>query len=90
VIMETTAFVCTHVFDNSRPILLVSREEGDWQCMCGKEHNSREVVHVVGLNHLIERDPTLLELNDLPNGWEAERAHLGDPWLRGQVASKTK
>lgn len=83
--MEVAAYVCSHVFENTRPILLVSRAGGDWQCLCGGEHDSDEVPHVVGLNHLMERDPTLAELQDLPDEWEAERANVGDTWVRTRV-----
>lgn len=79
---ETAAYVCSHVFDNTRPILLVSRAGGEWQCLCGDEHEAGEIPNVVGLNHLLERDPTLLELENLPEEWEAERASVSAPWLR--------
>ena len=32
---EIPVYVCSHVFENVRPILLVVREGGDWQCLCG-------------------------------------------------------
>lgn len=79
---ETAAYVCSHVFNDTRPILLVSRAGGDWQCLCGGEHQAGEAPNVVGLNHLLERDPTLRQLEDLPNEWEAERASVRDPWIR--------
>lgn len=82
---EIAAYVCSHVFKNTRPVLLVSRAGGDWQCLCGGGHDLDEVPHVVGLNHLLERDITLAELQDLPDEWEAERAHVGDAWIRTRI-----
>ena len=82
---EIAAFVCSHVFDNTRPILLVSRVGGDWQCLCGGEHEAGEIPKVVGLNHLLERDPTLQELKNLPDEWEAERTSIDATWLRKQA-----
>jgi hypothetical protein len=79
---ETATYVCFHVFNNTRPILLVSRAGGDWQCLCGGGHEVGETPKVVGLNHLLQRDPTLLELVNLPDEWEAERASVSGPWLR--------
>ena len=64
--MERAAFVCSHVFENRRPVLLVSRVDGDWQLLCGQAHATKETPHLVGLNHLLERDPSLQELSDLP------------------------
>lgn len=84
--MEIPAFVCSHVFANSRPVLLVSRAEGDWQCLCGETHEN-EVPKVVGLNHLFERDPTLAELRDLPAEWQAERTAVGSPWRKTSLVS---
>ena len=80
--VEVPAYVCSHAFENTRPILLVSRAGGDWQCLCGGEHDASEVPNVVGLNHLIERDLRLAELADLPNDWEAERSDVTEPWIR--------
>ena len=79
--MEVPAYICSHIFENARPILIVSRAGGDWQCLCGDD-GPEERPQVVGLNHLLERDPTLLELRDLPIDWCAERAAPGSPWHR--------
>jgi 5-methylcytosine-specific restriction endonuclease McrA len=72
------AFVCCHVFENSEPVRIVSHEtDGDWQFVCGGSHRSDEVPHVVGVGHLVERDRSLLEVEDLEEGWEAMRSNLG-------------
>ncbi|MFN0191428.1 MAG: hypothetical protein ACKVP5_05550 [Aestuariivirga sp.] len=80
--MEIAAYVCSHVFENSKPVLLVSRAGGDWQCLCGGDHAADEVPNVVGLNHLLDRDPSLRELEDLPVDWEAERATTEHKWIK--------
>jgi hypothetical protein len=79
---EVAAYVCSHVFNETRPVLLVSRVGGDWQCLCGGVHDDGEVPNVVGLNHLLERDASLRELEDLPDDWEAERTSVNDAWIR--------
>jgi hypothetical protein len=89
-LMETAAFVCSHVFENSRPVLLVSRAGGDWQFLCGGGHEAQEKPHVVGLNHLVERDGSLSELVDLPPDWEAERTGIGEPWIRTSLLKKAQ
>ena len=33
-------------------------------------------------HHPIDKDPSLSDLADLPLGWAAERAKLGEPWTR--------
>jgi len=77
---ETAAFVCSHVFNRSRPILLVAREAGDWMYLCGQAHGEDEQYHVIGAGHLLERDSTLSAVTDLPENMEAERPSVTAPW----------
>jgi hypothetical protein len=79
---EIGAFVCSHIFEASRPILLVSREDGDWMFLCGAMHAEGEKYRFVGINHLVERDPGLRETLDLPDHFEAERDEQGGRWRR--------
>lgn len=79
---ETAAFVCGHIFRMESVILLVSKQGGDWQFLCGAGHEAGELPKVVGLNHLINRDASLNELLDLPDNWEAERENSVSPWKR--------
>lgn len=74
-------FVCPHVFEDTRPILLVVHEGNEWQCLCGKGDHDDD-GHLVGMGHLVSRDPSLDQLSDLPDGWEAERKSPADPWIR--------
>jgi hypothetical protein len=77
------AYVCIHVFQGSAPALLVSRPEGDWCFLCGEMHPDDESSYrVVGIGHVLERDPSLDALADLPADWEAERKALGGKWKR--------
>jgi len=86
-IEEPTVYLCSHVFDNTRPVLFVSRADGDWQFLCGGEHEN-EVPSVVGFNHVLARDPTLAELLDLPHKWEAERTDTSSPWRINRPVGK--
>jgi hypothetical protein len=80
------AYVCIHVFDGTSPVLLVSRNDGDWSFLCGAEHEQDPSnVRVVGIGHLFARDPSLLELEDLQADWEAERASPKDNWRRAKI-----
>ncbi len=77
------AYVCPHVFEDTRPILYVCREDGDWQFLCGGgDHDDN--CHLVGVGHLQVRDPSICELADLPSNWEAERKSSNSPWKRAQ------
>jgi hypothetical protein len=88
--MEIKAFVCSHVFEKRRPVLLVSRAGGDWQCLCGGQHDPKDIPYVIGLNHLVERDSTMKEIEDLPREWEAERSTVGGSWIRTRIADSQR
>ena len=77
---ETPAFVCPCVFRHERPVLHVSHAGGDWQFLCGHPHESESLPHVVGLNHLIDHDPSLTAILDLPCDSDAERSTPAGPW----------
>ena len=79
---EVPAYVCSHIFENTRPVLLVCKEDGDWQFLCGGEHPEDEIPKVIGINHIIDRDKSLVELLDLPDNWEAERIAAQCKWIR--------
>jgi hypothetical protein len=77
------AFVCNHVFDHTRPVLLVSRPDGDWCFLCGEQHpDDSSAYEVVGICHVLDSDSSLAELHDLPSNWEAERKKVGQDWIR--------
>ncbi len=79
---DLRVYICPHVFEETMPVLLVSHEEdGDWQFVCGGLHDEEELPKVVGIGHLLKRDPTLIELAGLQPGYEAERAAVTDQWL---------
>ena len=74
--------VCSHIFAITKPILLVSHhEDGDWQFLCGGDLDENEKPKVVGIGHLLERDPSLNEISDLPIDYEAERNAIGEKWI---------
>lgn len=77
--------ICSHVRDNVRPILLVTRyDDGDWAFSCGHEdHRDDETEYVlVGVGHLTNRDSTLDAVSDLAKGYSAERESVGGSWTR--------
>lgn len=76
------------VVEGRVPALYVSRHLDDvWQALDGAEVNDREDDAVVApLGRLVDRDPSLLVLHDLPKGWEAWRDDGWSPWQRGPQA----
>ena len=68
------------IISRERPILFVSHDEDDhgWQFLTGGTVR-REDAAVVALHEIVQLDPTVLALADLPPGWIARRrsANLG-------------
>jgi hypothetical protein len=80
------AYVCNHVFDRSRPVLLVSRPDEDWCFLCGDNHsNDPSAYRVVGIGHVLDQDPSLMQVSDLPPNREAERKNVGEGWVRRPI-----
>lgn len=81
-------FSCGHVMRGERPALLVSRSEGDWQFVCGKQdHDPRNEPYHVSIRVLVSRDPSLNDVADLSSGWDAERSALGAPWIKTKAGT---
>jgi hypothetical protein len=77
------AYVCIHVFEGRKPVLLVSRLDGDWCFLCGGVHeDDASNYRVVGIGHVLDDDPSLLSALDLPIDWEAERGTPDSSWIR--------
>lgn len=80
------SYVCIEVFNRERPVLLVTRPDGDWCFLCGANHpDDASSYRVVGIGHPFRDDPTLEEVLDLDIEEEAERAFLSGPWSRTRL-----
>lgn len=79
------AQTCSHVLEEDRPILLVSREaDGEVLAVCGQEDDSAETARSLPLDRLLSLDGSLADLADLPDGWLALRASPDQDWLRSK------
>ena len=79
---DTAVFTCSHILDRSEDILFVSHDadDGAWQFLCGKEHNESD-ARIVSLKYVLDLDPTIVKLKDLPLGHCAERESKNDKWV---------
>lgn len=86
---HTKTYVCTHVFEAERPVLYVTRPDGDWCFLCGADDHPDDAVafRVVGLGHVVERDASLGEVLDLAPNEEAERATASATWVRSRFGT---
>ena len=66
-------------------ILLVSHDEADggWQFLDGTEPTQEDAT-VVSLQSIVQRDPSVATLSDLPLGWQAWRASPTSSWKRSR------
>jgi hypothetical protein len=76
-------FSVRQVFDGSRPIRLVCHDgdDGSWQFLTGEAVTMSDAL-IVSLASVFQFDPTIGELADLPEGWQAWREAIGQPWQR--------
>ena len=83
---ELGVIACRHVLSGQRSVnLVVHTNDGFWQFLCGNTHQTLAGASAVGLNHLLEFDPSLAAVLDLPNDWYAERSKPGLVWRRASI-----
>lgn len=80
---HTKVFISKAIQEDKEWITFVTHDlsDGAWQILgeTGIESGGPELAC---LHHMVEKDPTLTELADLPKGWCAERTAPGEPWER--------
>lgn len=77
------AIVLGRILRGESPLRLVTHDadDGSWQFLDGG-HVFEEDAELVGLVEMLQFEPGLLGLADLPEGWYAWRPRPGDPWHR--------
>jgi len=78
---DTACITCSHVMSDGAPVLFVTHDadDGGWQFLCGAEHDIEDAI-VIGMGSVIDLDPTLNSLHDMPEGYGATRDALGAQW----------
>jgi hypothetical protein len=82
---ELLCIVCPHVFADERPVrVLIHHYDGSWQAVCGERGHREDCgdFQAIGLNHIVDRQPEILQFEDLssstiaehtPEGWQVSR-----------------
>lgn len=85
---DLAVFTLDEVLTGQQPVLEVHHQvfDGSWQFLSGQDVNL-ENGKLVRLAEVVERDPTLQQLCELPLGWSALRASEQEPWQRNPVFS---
>jgi hypothetical protein len=76
-------FTMRQVLEGLEPIVVVYHDDEDhgWQFI-GCTDASMTDVKIVSLGEIVQVDPTVLGVADLPPRWKATRTHVGGPWRR--------
>lgn len=75
-----TAFTCSHVLEEHKPILYVKHDEdGDWQFLCGDNHSTEE-GRIIDFDEAVDLDPTIYKVCNLKCGQTAVRASKDSEW----------
>jgi len=83
---HTLVFTPESIMNGAEPVLYVYRgaSDGAWQFHGAGESSIEEAVAIC-FHHIVDRDPTIKQLADLPLGWCASRKTASDPWVREQA-----
>lgn len=81
--LKTAVFTTKYVTDDKRDIIYVShdKDDGAWQFLSNDNIVDFEsVAKVVSLEQIIQLDPSVLQLADMPVGYYAERISKRSKW----------
>ena len=80
---DAEVIVLTRILRGESALRLVTHDadDGAWQFLDG-EHVFEDDASVALLGELAQFDPSILDLADLPPGWQAHREAADGPWVR--------
>ena len=83
---NVASFTVRDIVQKKKPILLVCHDsdDGSWQFLPDESVSTADAM-VVALREIVELDPTLVELADLPLGWRTSRPTQQSAWTRSQM-----
>ena len=78
-------FTTRDIVHDGKPVLLVvhDADDGAWQFLPDRPVREADAL-IVSLQGMVQRDPSLAELANLPRGWQARRQGPGAPWRRSR------
>jgi len=84
---NVAVFTVKQIILEHKPILFVCHDgdDGAWQFLPGEPVEIKDAM-IVTLEEMVEFDPTVNDLYDLPMGHHATRQFIGDKWTRFPTA----
>ena len=84
--VNTISYCTAKIAQAHFPVLYVVHDwDGDWQFLDETPDDPGDCV-LMCMGCVLEQDPTLSEVADLPVGWGARRSEVGGSWTRCQEA----
>jgi hypothetical protein len=81
--LNKAVFTTVYVLNRISPIVYVSHDaDDDWQFFGPEKNVQIDKARVMSLGEIIEMDPTVKELLNMPIGTEAHRKDIGSEWMR--------
>ena len=79
---NVACFTVRQVLKEGAPILYVVHDASDhgWQFLTGEDVTMKDAM-IVSMKEIVEHDPTLLEIGNMPPGHTARRSAVGEPWM---------
>ena len=88
---ETTVLTLQPILEAGRTIVFVEHDErGKWRFFDARQLFDGAEMRLVPLKCLVELDPSVSELANLPIGWRAWREAEDGPWERESVKTKDR
>jgi hypothetical protein len=83
---HTGVYTPKTITNGEEPVLYVTHDasDGAWQFHGASESRIEDAV-LICFHHIVDKDPTIKQLVDLPLGWRAWREGVSEPWIREQA-----
>ena len=84
--LNKSVFTTKFVMNKNSPVVYVAHDtDGDWQFFGPEDNIKDEDVMIVSLEQMIDHDPSLRSLYDLPVGMNASRSKKGEEFRRSKI-----
>lgn len=89
---DTFAFTCTHILDGEGEIRLVTHhfDDGSYEFLCGEEGHEAAHAVIITIGELLDLDPSIGLVSDLPVGCCAVRKDKSSPWEFSKLADEQR
>lgn len=81
--LTKAVFTTVYVIENNSPIVYISHDmDGDWQFFGPEQNVGIDESRIVLLGEIIEMDPSIQKVLDIPNGTTAYRKSQESEWIK--------